>query len=204
MSEKSIARGVAMNGSQESPMLEDAQSANPIISTEKREKKRIIRRNKKSVFNFVCECGVGFIANHNQARYCSDQCKRGALRKSWREYNRKNKEYRNQWQRKHYEENFDSVAIRVKKYRSTENGKMAIKKSDIKQREKFPERSFAHQAVNGAIKRNELHKRPCESCGNINVHAHHDDYNKVLEVIWLCPLCHVRRHKYLKERYESA
>lgn len=43
----------------------------------------------------------------------------------------------------------------------------------------------------------------CSSCGDTkrqkngrsNVHAHHPDYTKPLEVVWLCRKCHVAVHK---------
>jgi len=48
-----------------------------------------------------------------------------------------------------------------------------------------------------AIARGEL-VRPekCSICGEKgNVHAHHDDYDKPLDVRWVCSSCHVRIHK---------
>lgn len=39
-------------------------------------------------------------------------------------------------------------------------------------------------------------KGPCESCGEKeNVHRHHDDYRKPLEVIFLCAKHHSHRHR---------
>jgi hypothetical protein len=54
----------------------------------------------------------------------------------------------------------------------------------------------AHSKIARAIKRGLL-ERPstCEFCGKIGrVEAHHEDYNKPLEVIWLCPICHRNYH----------
>lgn len=37
-------------------------------------------------------------------------------------------------------------------------------------------------------------RQPCEVCGALKVHAHHDDYSKPLDVRWLCPPCHRSHH----------
>ena len=41
-----------------------------------------------------------------------------------------------------------------------------------------------------------IKKEPCESCGSKNnIHAHHDDYSKPLEVKWFCHKCHMEYHR---------
>ncbi len=52
----------------------------------------------------------------------------------------------------------------------------------------------AHRALNYAIKTGRVSKEPCLFCSGAQVHAHHRDYAKPLEVIWLCPKCHHRLH----------
>ena len=52
----------------------------------------------------------------------------------------------------------------------------------------------AHQMVRFAIREGRLKPKPCERCGNPNVVAHHEDYNKPLDVTWLCRSCHKNRH----------
>jgi hypothetical protein len=44
----------------------------------------------------------------------------------------------------------------------------------------------------------ELTRRPCEICGNPDTQAHHEDYNKPLEVKWLC-LQHHRRADFIRQ-----
>lgn len=42
--------------------------------------------------------------------------------------------------------------------------------------------------------------KPCQNCGYDDrrvVHAHHPDYSRVLEVVWLCRKCHAKEHSRL-------
>jgi ribosomal protein S27AE len=40
-----------------------------------------------------------------------------------------------------------------------------------------------------------LIRQPCEVCGEKKVEAHHDDYDKPLDVRWLCPAHHAETHR---------
>lgn len=56
----------------------------------------------------------------------------------------------------------------------------------------------AHNKVARALKNGTLERMPCCMCGTLkNIHAHHDDYSKQLEVMWLCVIHHKSRHAYL-------
>ena len=59
-------------------------------------------------------------------------------------------------------------------------------------------RALAHSSVARAIRRGELFRQPCCRCGAEKTVAHHEDYDKPLEVVWLCQPCHKQRHKELK------
>lgn len=61
----------------------------------------------------------------------------------------------------------------------------------------------AHRAVQAALKRkkNPLVKLPCGVCGALKVNAHHEDYSKPLEVIWLCPVHHSAAHNGVAQSY---
>lgn len=61
---------------------------------------------------------------------------------------------------------------------------------------KNPGMHAAHKAVAKAIKDGRIvNPGKCAKCGSPNyVQAHHDDYAKKLDVVWLCPTCHVERH----------
>jgi len=65
-------------------------------------------------------------------------------------------------------------------------------------RKHHPKRAKAHRWVSYAVERAEL-VRParCEACGReCKVIAHHEDYDKPLEVEWLCRACHAKRHPF--------
>ena len=56
-------------------------------------------------------------------------------------------------------------------------------------------RMRAHNMVRRAVGAGKLEPKPCERCGREdNIHAHHDDYSKPLDVSWLCPVHHRERH----------
>lgn len=60
-------------------------------------------------------------------------------------------------------------------------------------RKDYPEKYKAHTSVNNAIRDGRLERKPCEVCG-AKAHAHHDDYSKPLDVIWLCAKHHKEHH----------
>lgn len=55
-------------------------------------------------------------------------------------------------------------------------------------------RSKAHSAVARAIKFGNLVRLNCFRCGSEKTVAHHEDYDRPLDVIWLCQPCHKQRH----------
>lgn len=67
-------------------------------------------------------------------------------------------------------------------------------------RARNPEKRRAHRKVEVEIRTGRMAKQPCSECGNEKSQAHHDDYTKPLDVIWLCALHHKRRHVMLKEQ----
>jgi hypothetical protein len=57
-----------------------------------------------------------------------------------------------------------------------------------------PEADKAHDAVRYAIRVGRLVRGACAVCGDAQTQGHHDDYRKVLEVVWLCARHHRLRH----------
>ena len=57
-------------------------------------------------------------------------------------------------------------------------------------RERNPEKRIAHHAVENAVRNGTLVKQRCAVCGAPGTQAHHPDYSRPLDVIWLCPEHH--------------
>jgi len=55
----------------------------------------------------------------------------------------------------------------------------------------------ARWILHNAIKKGEIKQiKTCEECKTKGLmHAHHEDYSKPLEIIWLCHQCHFIRHR---------
>lgn len=61
---------------------------------------------------------------------------------------------------------------------------------------KYPNKYKAHNIVSNAIRDGKLFPLSCEVCGNTHdLHAHHDDYLKPLNVRWLCARHHSQWHR---------
>lgn len=68
-----------------------------------------------------------------------------------------------------------------------------------------PKRRAAQVAVGNAVRDGRLIKLPCLVCGN-KAEAHHPDYDRPLDVMWLCPAHHKQTHALVAndERKEAA
>lgn len=49
-------------------------------------------------------------------------------------------------------------------------------------------------ATRAAIKAGILVREPCEVCGDEPTHAHHEDYDRPYDVVFLCPFHHRTLH----------
>lgn len=56
----------------------------------------------------------------------------------------------------------------------------------------------ARVKLNQRVIKGTIIKLPCSICGNIKSEAHHSDYLKPFEVIWLCRKHHTELHNNLK------
>jgi hypothetical protein len=64
----------------------------------------------------------------------------------------------------------------------------------VRWRKRNPLGYKAHTSLGYAIRSGKIKRQPCEKCGHVKSHGHHEDYNQPLNVIWLCAVCHQRHH----------
>jgi formylmethanofuran dehydrogenase subunit E len=93
-------------------------------------------------------------------------------------------------------------AERVAEYEQERSARPEVKArraADMSRYQADPVLRIRHQArwqVRQAIAAGRIARQPCEQCGELNVHGHHDDYTKPLDVRWLCPPCHRQWHRH--------
>lgn len=63
-----------------------------------------------------------------------------------------------------------------------------------KWRRVHPRRYLAHLYVQAAKRAGVLVPQPCEVCGETKTEAHHPDYHRPGDVVWLCPAHHRQIH----------
>lgn len=79
-------------------------------------------------------------------------------------------------------------------YQKTPKGKEVSKNSVNKWIALNPKKYLAHLAVHAALRRGVITIQLCRDCGEKKVQAHHPDYDRPYDVIWLCPQHHKDEH----------
>jgi hypothetical protein len=84
--------------------------------------------------------------------------------------------------------------IRQKLWREKNKSRFSEVVGEWKKRN--PQKAAAHSLILWAVKAGVLiRKNICEECGTEKkTEAHHEDYYKPMEVVWLCKSCHVKKH----------
>ena len=80
------------------------------------------------------------------------------------------------------------------KYQKTVAFEKSHRKASIKYIDNNPDRRKAHVAVGHAVGKGKLTPLPCFCCG-AKAEAHHPDYSRPLDVVWLCSAHHKQAHK---------
>jgi hypothetical protein len=87
------------------------------------------------------------------------------------------------------------VAARAE-YRKTESGKLALARARKAYKNRSPERRSAHVALGNAVRDGRVIPWPTcavpDCCGRPQ--AHHPDYSRPLDVVWLCDMHHKEVH----------
>lgn len=95
--------------------------------------------------------------------------------------------------RENYARKRKQKQIQKRAYYKTEQGKRAHERAWNNFRINNPKYKVRLETTK-AILSKKLIRKPCEVCGNPKSEAHHEDYSKPLEVVWLCFKHHRERH----------
>lgn len=99
------------------------------------------------------------------------------------------------------EQRRSKILERNRIYDRTESGRKSTRPRSLSWSEKNIDKRRAHWRVKSAIKSGKIKKQPCKLCrSETNIHAHHDDYSRPLDIMWLCPQHHKDRHAWLKQQ----
>lgn len=97
----------------------------------------------------------------------------------------------------HRKNNLEKIRAYDRKRGSLPHRKQASSANTSRRRRDVVGYAAAHNRVSRAISSGVLIRTPCCMCDSIVVHAHHDDYQKPLDVMWVCAKHHKARHAYL-------
>lgn len=106
-------------------------------------------------------------------------------------------------ERRREDPTYEREVARRYKARNPEKAREVARKTSrrqkVLQKERYPEKVAARKALENAIRRGAIQKPTvCEECDGEflrrEIHGHHHDYTKPLQVEWLCLRCHSDRH----------
>lgn len=118
------------------------------------------------------------------------------IREKSKIYRQKHREEILKYNREYYIKNKEKEQVRCRKYKDEHQKELREYAQHIRE-----ETGYAHDKVYYAIKTGKITKKPCEVCGSMSAEAHHCDYNKPLDVMWLCKKCHTEWHKNNKPKH---
>lgn len=98
--------------------------------------------------------------------------------------------------KKHRQDNWETVRAYDRQRASQPHRVATRRKVTAHYIAQFPHRKKANTAVGNALRSGKLKKQPCWVCG-CNAVAHHPDYDRPLDVVWLCQAHHRQAHALL-------
>lgn len=80
----------------------------------------------------------------------------------------------------------------IERWNSSKKAQEAFKRYQKRYRERQPGKVAARRMVKLAVFLGHLHQPAvCQLCGSSDPEAHHPDYSRPLDVLWLCRMCHL-------------
>jgi hypothetical protein len=90
---------------------------------------------------------------------------------------------------------------KLEKYRQYDRMRASMphrvaQRSEINKRwfEQHPDRKRAQTKLGRALQKGLVKKQPCIVCGALKSEAHHPDYSRPLDVVWMCTPHHAQTH----------
>ena len=153
-------------------------------------------KNSKDGYNNQCkDCRKKYAAEHYLLN-------KDNIKKKTRAYKVKNKqqtkEYAKAYNKKLREEKREELIKYQRNYYKKNKEIILNKNKDYEK--KYPEKKRAKDAVQRALKKGIIFRPDiCSKCSmpptaSSKIEAHHDDYSKPIDVIWLCKSCHQKLH----------
>jgi hypothetical protein len=151
----------------------------------------------------TCECGEcqkcrrrdyqREYQRQRRARVVPSEAQRAAKAEATRRWREANPERdRERW--RHYQQS-DSYKDYQREYRQKHRAELSA--ADLARYHAAEDKAKyrARGKVYDAIRRGRMTRGSCEVCGRQEAHAHHDDYDRPLDVRWLCPQHHAEHHR---------
>ena len=136
------------------------------------------------------------VSNKKDRRAECNEC-----RKKYRVQNRQQISVKtNAWRKAHWEQYLEKSRLRRRSKTKEQRHDEYMRSVEKHGRKKLnARRSVAYHVGKGNLKR-----LPCQVCGSQRSQAHHEDYDRRLDVIWLCAQCHADRHRKKAEARRAA
>ena len=135
-----------------------------------------------------------FHRNHRMSDGHVNQCK-VCRRPQSAQWNRDNpdrmKEARERWNAKNPKRRRQQQVLWREQNREKDNAVKTTWKTNN------PEARLAHKRIHNATKSGRMVRPPkCSACDkSAKIEAHHSDYARPYDVVWLCPPCHNSKHR---------
>lgn len=145
----------------------------------------------------------GVILHNHRCRECANAYKHRHYLDNMQVYKDRSKKFREDnheyylsYLRTYYRENREEIAVKSKIYAQSHKDEVNARTRKWRHKPENQIKNKAHSAVSKALKNGTL-PRPnkCSICGrDCKPEAHHEDYSKFLDVIWVCKRCHENIH----------